>query len=77
MKQATANVVIHFPGTPDEQSLGEAQRAMCTLEGVTRVVASPRLRGLVLVDYDPGAISAQTILAGAARGGLAGRLVGL
>ncbi len=77
MKTYTANVVIHFAGSPREKALGEVQQAIRDLRGVGRVAPSPRLQGLMLVDYDPSRISAQSILARAGRRGLAGRLVGL
>lgn len=77
MKAFTANVVIHFQGSPGEETLGEVGQALRDLQGVGRVATSPRLKGLMLVDYDPAMISAQSILAKATRRGVAGRLVGL
>ncbi len=77
MKTYTANVVIHFAGFPGEKVLGEVEQAIRDLRGVGRVAPSPRLQGLMLVDYDPARISAQSILASASQRGMAGRLVGL
>lgn len=77
MKTFTANVVIHFQGSPSEEKLGEVGEALRDLQGVGRVAPSPRLPGLILVDYDPAIVSAQSILARASRRGVAGRLVGL
>jgi len=77
MKTFTANVVIHFQGSPSEEKLGEVGQALRDLQGVRRVAPSLRLKGLMLVDYDPAMISAQSILAKATRRGVAGRLVGL
>jgi hypothetical protein len=77
MKKATVNVVIHFPVPPAGDRLNEVGRALEAMPGVRRVALSTRLRGVMLVDYDPATVNAQSILAGAARRGLDGRLVGL
>jgi len=77
MKTYTANVVIHFAGSLGEKALVEVEQAIRDLGGVGRVAPSPRLQGLMLVDYDPARISAQSILASASQRGMAGRLVGL
>lgn len=77
MNKFTANVVIHFRGSPDGTSLGEVAQAMRELQGVGRVAPSPKLSELLLVDYDPTQVSAQSILARASRRGMAGSLVGL
>lgn len=77
MNRFTANVVIHFSGSPGETKLREIAQAMRELQGVGRVAPSPRLSELLLVDYDPTQVRAQSILARASRQGMAGMLVGL
>ena len=55
----------------------ELVRALCRADGVRQVRISPRVRRMVLVDYDATVISAQRILGTVTGRGLDARLVGM
>jgi hypothetical protein len=77
MKNYQVNVILHLSG-----NLGAAERAgiaqqIAAQPGVSRAQPSPKAERLLLVDYDPSAISSQRILGSVRSRGVAAQLVGL
>jgi hypothetical protein len=77
MSNRPINVILHLSG-----NLGAAERAgiaqaIAAQPGVSRAQPSPRAERLILVDYDPSAISAQRILGSVRQRGVTAQLVGL
>ena len=77
MSNQQVNVIVHVSG-----NLGAVERAgiaqqIAAHAGVSRAQPSPRAGCLILVDYDPVAISAQGILASVRDRGVTAQLVGL
>jgi hypothetical protein len=77
MSQGTSDVMVHI-GRPIDA--GERERIELTLSGkpgIRAVRGSPRTAQLVLVDFDPRAISALGVLRCFQALGLEARLVGM
>ncbi len=75
MDYPKAHVVLHLAEPLSDGEIERLQRALERLAGVARVEASMRLARLLLVDHDPGVVSARSILASATRRGYAAQLV--
>jgi hypothetical protein len=76
MSKQSVNVIVHVSG-----NLGTAEHAgivqgIAAQSGVSRAVPSPKAGRLILVDYDPGAISARRILGSIRERGVSAQLVG-
>lgn len=77
MIQSSANVVIHLSGHVDPAERAGIEQAIAAQRGVDRAAMSPRTERLILVDYDPFAISAQRILATVRARGVGAHLIGM
>ena len=77
MSNQQINVIVHVAG-----ELGAAERTsiaetIAAQPGVSRAQPCPKAARLILVDYDPVAISAQRILGSVRDRGVTAQLVGL
>lgn len=77
MSTTNANVIVHVKQAIARTQIREIQHALADLVGVVRARPSRRLERMMLVDYDPRLISAQTILSNVRRRGIQARLVGM
>jgi len=73
----TANVLMHLCAPLDERALCDARDALSGIAGVGRVEPGRKLRCVLLVDYDPGVVSAQSLLAVMRHRGFPAQLVGM
>lgn len=77
MRKQSVNVIVHVSG-----ELGAAEHAgivqgIAAQPGVSRAVSGSRAGRLILVDYDPDAISARRILGSVRERGVSAQLIGL
>lgn len=77
MNSHPANVIVHLSGRIDSHRQNEIRQAVAAQPGVGRAAASRRTERLILVDYDPAAISASHILEAVRGRGVSASLVGL
>lgn len=77
MQANRTNVVVDVKQALSNETGDELVRALCLADGVRQVRISPRVRRMVLVDYDATVISAQRILGTVTGRGLDARLVGM
>jgi copper chaperone CopZ len=75
MDYPKAHVVLHLAAPLSDGEMESLQRALEHLAGVARVEASMRLARLLLVDHDPGVVSARSILTSVRRRGYAAQLI--
>jgi hypothetical protein len=72
-----ANVMVDLRQAPTRTACSELESELSSLNGVCRARVSARVGRLVLVDYDPKAISSQRILGVVVRRGFDARLIGM
>ena len=77
MSQNHASVIVHLSGPVGPAERVEIERAISEQLGVGRAATSPHADRLILVDYDPFAISARRILETVRGRGLSAQLVGM
>jgi ethanolamine ammonia-lyase small subunit len=77
MNNQYSDVIVHLSGTMAPEIYTEVQQAVAARHGVGRVSVSPRTDRLILVDYDPAAISSQSILRVVHGCGINAQLVGM
>jgi hypothetical protein len=77
MQANRTNVVVDVKQALSNEAGNELVSALCRADGVRQVRISPRVRRMVLVDYDATVISAQRILGTVTARGLDARLVGM
>jgi hypothetical protein len=77
MRNNKANIVVDLKQIPSRKHVGELERELGMLSGVSRARASARARRLVLVDYDPTVTDSQQILGAVGRRGWDARLIGM
>ena len=76
-RDAQSDVVVRVQSTPNEGERDALERALSAQPGVSRVQIHPGDGALVIVDFDPGAISPVGILRCVAAQGHVGRLLGI
>ena len=77
MSKRPINVILHVSGKLGADERAGIAQAIAAQPGVCRVEPSPKAERLILVDYDPVAISAQRILGSVRDRGITAQLVGL
>jgi len=77
MNSQVSNLLLHVNAPISNAQLQLLQHAVGGVAGVRRVAPSVRLERLLMVDYDPLAVSARSILARVQIQGHAAQLVGL
>ncbi|MBS1137275.1 MAG: hypothetical protein H6R11_1229 [Proteobacteria bacterium] len=77
MQATQVNVMVDVKQVLSGQSSDELLSELGGMQGVSRAWVSPRVRRLVLVDYDPKVIDSQRILGAVVRHGFDARLVGM
>jgi len=77
MSKSNVNVIVHVKQDLDRADLGALQASLVNVTGVVRAQPSKRLGRMMLVDYDPSVVSAQTILERVRGRGLEAQLVGM
>jgi len=77
MSKHYSNVIVHVSGTVDAAERTGIEQAIAAQRGVKRAARSPRAERLILVDYDPFAISAQRILETVRGRGVGAHLIGM
>jgi len=77
MEKRTANVLLHLAGPIVGAEIGEVARDLAAIAGVARVRPGAKLPKLLLVDYDPAVVGAQSLVAHARRRWSAVQLVGM
>ena len=77
MSNRPINVILHLSGTLGAAERTSIAQAIAAQPGVSRAQLSPKAERLILVDYDPVAISAQRILGSVRDRGITAQLVGL
>lgn len=77
MRTHPANVIVHLLGPIDGQRQSEIRDAVAAQPGVGRAATSGRAPRLILVDYDPDAVSVQQVLDTVHRRGVGASLVGM
>lgn len=77
MSKTNANVIVHVKQAIDRTQIREIHFTLANLVGVVRARPSRRLERMMLVDYDPRLIDAQTILSNVRRRGVEAQLVGM
>jgi hypothetical protein len=74
---SNANVLVHLAGAVVGSEVGDVIRDLSTVVGVARVRPGAKLPKLLLIDYDPAVIGAQSLIARVQRRFAAARLVGM
>ena len=77
MSQRKANVVVYVDKSVTKQNRDQIEQFICQQDGVYGTRSNDRTRHLVLVDYDPGVLSATSLLQGIHSQGVDARLIGL
>lgn len=77
MNQQKANVVVYVGKSLTEQNRDQIERFIRQQDGVFGTRSNDRTRHLMLVDYDPGVVSATGLLQGIHSQGVDARLIGL
>jgi hypothetical protein len=77
MESRNANVLMHLAGPIVGAEIREIVRELAQMPGVARVRPGAKLPKLLLVDYNPAAVAAQSLLAAARRRWTAAQLVGM
>lgn len=77
MYPSQSDVIVHLDGALSAADRGRLARALEAKRGVARVRANPRAAQLLVVNYDPSAISALGVLRTVQAQGIAARLVGM
>lgn len=77
MQANRTNVVVDVKQALSNEVGDELVRVLCRADGVRQARISPRVRRMVLVDYDATMISAQKILGAVTGNGHDARLVGM
>jgi len=77
MKSHKANVIVHLSGRLDSHRHHQIRQAVAARHGVGGAASSYRTERLILVDYDPAAISATSILETVRGEGVEASLIGL
>jgi len=75
MDYPKAHVAFHLAEPVSDGEMESLQHALERLAGVPRVEASMRLARLLVIDHDPGVVSARSILASVKRRGYTAQLV--
>jgi copper chaperone CopZ len=75
MDYPKAHAVLHLAEPLSDDEVDDLQRALADLAGVARVEASMRLARLLVIDHDPGVVSARSILASVTCRGYAAQLI--
>jgi hypothetical protein len=74
---SNANVLVHLAGPVVGSEVGDVVRELASVAGVARVRPGAKLPKLLLIDYDPAVIGAQSLIARVQRRFAAARLVGM
>jgi hypothetical protein len=77
METRYANVLMHLAGPMVGAEIREVVRDLAAVAGVERVRPGAKLPKLLLVDYNPAIVAAQSLLAHARRRWTAAQLVGM
>ena len=77
MEQRNANVLMHLAGPIVGAEIREIVRDLSRVAGVIRVRPGAKLPKLLLVDYNPAVVAAQSLVAFARHRWTAARLVGM
>ena len=77
MEQRNANVLMHLAGPIVGAEIREIVHDLAQVPGVTDVRPGAKLPKLLLVDYDPTVVAAQSLVALARRRWTAAQLVGM
>lgn len=77
MEATQANIMVDVKQVLSHKNSDELVRELGEMQGVSRARVSPRVRHLVLVDYDPKVTDSQRILGTVMRHGFDARLVGI
>jgi hypothetical protein len=77
MNQHKANVVVYFGSTVTENDREQIEGYIRRQIGVFGTRINHRTRQLMLVDYDPGVVSATSLLQGIYSQGVNARLIGM
>ena len=74
---SNANVLVHLAGPVAGSEVRDVVRELASVAGVARVRPGAKLPKLLLIDYDPAVIGAQSLIARVRRRFAAARLVGM
>lgn len=77
MNASHSDVVVHLGKTLSAADRARLERTLEAEHGVARARANPRATQLLVVNYDPAAISALGVLRTVRAQGIAARLVGM
>ncbi len=75
MDYPKAHAVVHLAEPLSDDEVDDLQQTLARLAGVARVEASMRLARLLVIDHDPGVVSARAILASVTCRGYAAQLI--
>lgn len=77
MRSQYSDVIVHLPGSVAPRLRAEVEHAVAARAGVGRVSVSPKTDRMILVDYDPTAVNARSILSTVRSLGIHAKLVGM
>lgn len=77
MSNYCTDVVIHIDEDLDDENIHEVEFDLAQIDGVFSACVNERARHLMLVDYDPLDVDAQSLLHRVEERGLHAELVGL
>jgi hypothetical protein len=77
VEKRNANVLMHLAGPIVGAEIRDVVRELAAIAGVARVRPGAKLPKLVLVDYDPAVVGAQSLVAHARRRWSGAQLVGM
>lgn len=77
MSDYCTDVVIHIDEELDDSGIHEVEVDLAQVDGVYSACVHERARHLMLVDYDPAGVDAQSLLHQVEKHGLHAELVGL
>ena len=77
MYSSQSDVIVHLDSALSAVDRARLERALEAERGVARARANPRAAQLLVVNYDPSAISALGVLRSVQAQGISARLVGM